>query len=454
MDELREDGLPPPERARASDNNTNALKLETWQRYLILFIVSWNCLVVTSTSTSLLVATPEIAASFSTTAEILNLTNSAVLVAMGCSSLIWSPLGQVFSRRISYNAAIIVLFLTSIGTAVAPNLACFTAMRILTGLTGTYFMVAGQTIIADLFAPLVRGRAVGCLMVGGVAGTAVGPCIGGIIITYNNWRTIYWLQVGQAGLGLVLSLLFIPGIESEVRQLSDKNPSTTLSHIDILQKFNPVKVFRLFLLQQVFLADLACGLLALTQYALLTSVRLAINPRFNLTTPLISGLFYISPGVGFIVGSLVGGRLSDRTVKRWMAKRNGLRLPKDRLNSGIAYLFFILPISVLLYGWGLDKEFGGLTLAIIMAFWIGVGLMGAWNGLNTYTSEVFPDRRSEVVCSKYIMQYFFGAVITGTTVPLINALSIGWYFTILTFTNLLGGIIVLYIARFHLDRGR
>lgn len=185
---------------------------------------------------------------------------------------------------------------------------------------------------------------------------------------------------------MVLSLLFILGIESEVRQLSDKNPSTTLSHIDILQRFNPVNVFRLFQLQQVFLADLACGLLAVTQYALLTSVRLAINPRFNLTTPLISGLFYISPGVGFIVGSLVGGRLSDRTVKRWIAKRNGLRLPKDRLNSGIAYLFFILPISVLLYGWGLDEEFGGLTLAIIMTFWIGVGLMGAWNGLNTYTS--------------------------------------------------------------------
>lgn len=72
------------------------------------------------------------------------------------------------------------------------------------------------------------------------------------------------------------------------------------------------------------------------------------------------------------------------------------------------------------------------------------------------------------------MQYFFGAVTTGTTVPLINGLSIGWYFTIrthfpsvlgginvwwltsntVTFTNLLGGIIVLYIARFHLDRGR
>lgn len=35
-------------------------------------------------------------------------------------------------------------------------------------------MVAGQTIIADIFPPVTRGRAVGCLMVGGVAGTAIG----------------------------------------------------------------------------------------------------------------------------------------------------------------------------------------------------------------------------------------------------------------------------------------
>lgn len=173
MSALQEDSPASLEAGQTSDNAKDP-ELKTWQRYLVLFIVSWNCLVVTSTSTSLLVATPEIAKTFGTTAEILNGTNAAVLIAMGCSSLLWSPLSDVLSRRFSYNAAIVVLFLTSVGTAVSPNMAAFTAMRILTGLTGTYFMVAGQTFIADIFVPVVRGRAVGCLMVGSVAGTAVG----------------------------------------------------------------------------------------------------------------------------------------------------------------------------------------------------------------------------------------------------------------------------------------
>ncbi|KAF7547163.1 hypothetical protein G7Z17_g7911 [Cylindrodendrum hubeiense] len=143
-------------------------------RYFILFIVSWNTLVVTFLSTSLLVATPEISTDLATTAQILNVTNAGVLIAMGCSSLIWSPLAEIFSRRYSYNAALLVMLGASIGTATAPNMAIFTTMRILSGLTGTYFMVSGQTIIADIFEPVVRGTAVGFLQVGSVAGSALG----------------------------------------------------------------------------------------------------------------------------------------------------------------------------------------------------------------------------------------------------------------------------------------
>lgn len=179
--------------------------------------------------------------------------------------------------------------------------------------------------------------------------------------------------------------------------------------------------------------DLTCGLLATTQYGLLTSVRHVINPRFGLSTPLVSGLVYIAPGVGFFVGSVMGGRFSDRTVKRYMAKREGVRLPKDRLNSGLSGLFAVLPISMLLYGWSLQEEFGGLALPIVAGFWVGVGLMGTFNALNTYTAEVSPPEKAEVICSKYIVQYIFGAACTAAVVPLIDAIGVGWAFTLCKF---------------------
>lgn len=125
-----------------------------WRKSLILFVVSWMTLAVTFSSTSLLPATPEIATEFSTGVEILNVINAGVLIAMGFSSFIWGPLSNVFGRKIAYNAAIFVLCGCSAGTAVAINLHMFIAMRLLSGFTGTFFMVAGQTIIADIFEPV------------------------------------------------------------------------------------------------------------------------------------------------------------------------------------------------------------------------------------------------------------------------------------------------------------
>lgn len=128
--------------------------LPLWRKCLILFVVSWMTLAVTFSSTSLLPATPEIASEFSTTTEILNVINAGVLIAMGFSSFIWGPITDLFGRRSAYNAAIMVLCACSAGTAVAINLHMFIAMRLLCGFTGTFFMVAGQTIIADIFEPV------------------------------------------------------------------------------------------------------------------------------------------------------------------------------------------------------------------------------------------------------------------------------------------------------------
>ena len=62
------------------------------------------------------------------------------------------------------------------GTALAPNMKVFVAMRMVGGFTGTFFLVAGQTVLADIFEPTVRGTAVGFFMAGTVSGPAIGTC--------------------------------------------------------------------------------------------------------------------------------------------------------------------------------------------------------------------------------------------------------------------------------------
>ncbi|KAI2734211.1 hypothetical protein DTO013F2_10373 [Penicillium roqueforti] len=258
---------------------SNAHGIPTWRKCLILFVVSWMTLAVTFSSTSLLPATPEIATEFSTTSEILNVTNAGVLVAMGFSSFIWGPITKLFGRRNAYNAAILVLCACSAGTAAAINLHMFIAMRILGGFTGTFFMVAGQTILADIFEP-------------------------------------------------------------------------------------------------------------------------------------------------------------------------------DRLNSGLVTLFGVLPGATLIYGWTLQEEVGGMVVPIIAAFFAGVGLLGTFNGLNTYAAEVMPHVRSEVISSKYVVQYIFAAAASAAVEPVIGAIGVGWTFTICVFFALISGFLVLAITKWGIDMQR
>src|SRR6266487_2599151 len=73
---------------------------------------------------------------------------------MGSSSFLWGPIAEIFGRRRAYNVAILILLLCSMGTALAPDMKVFVAMRVLGGFTGTFFMVAGQTVLADIFEPV------------------------------------------------------------------------------------------------------------------------------------------------------------------------------------------------------------------------------------------------------------------------------------------------------------
>ncbi|KAJ5179862.1 hypothetical protein N7492_003072 [Penicillium capsulatum] len=445
---------PAPQLNSPHDSDTEEESLEkvqqpgyaipTWRKCLILFVVSWMTLAVTFSSTSLLPATPEIATEFSTTTEILNVINAGVLIAMGVSSFIWGPVSNVLGRKTAYNAAIVMLCGCSVGTALAINLHMFIAMRLLSGFTGTFFMVAGQTIIADIFQPTVRGTAVGFMMVGSVSGPAIGPCFGGIIVTFAQWRIIYWLQFGMTLLGLVLSILFVPSLDAQSLTKNSRNLKF------ILSMFNPLRIFRPFIYPNHF----TCGLLATFQYALLTSARSIFNPRFHLTSPLVSGLFYLSPGMGFLIGSVLGGKLSDRAVKKWIQKRHGVRLPQDRLNSGLVTLFAVLPASTLIYAWTLQEQVGGMPVPVISAFTAGVGLLGSFNGLNTYSAEVMPHIRSEVISGKYVVQYIFAAGATAAVEPLIQAIGVGWTFTICVAFAIVGGIFVFIITKWGIDMQR
>lgn len=142
---------------------------------------------------------------------------------------------------------------------------------------------------------------------------------------------------------------------------------------------------------------MAAAALIWNQQTLLTPVRYVINPRFNLTTPMQSGYFFLAPGVGCLLGAVIGGPWADRTVRKWNARR-GERVPEDRLRSSLLGLGVVIPVAVLVYGWTIEKEVGGIPVPVIAMFLQGLGQMLCFPSINAYCLDVKKDQGAEVIC--------------------------------------------------------
>jgi hypothetical protein len=70
------------------------------RKLIIVALLSYCGLLAPISSTTVLSAVPEVAATYNTTGTIINLSNALYMLFMGFSPCFWGPLSQVYGRRI------------------------------------------------------------------------------------------------------------------------------------------------------------------------------------------------------------------------------------------------------------------------------------------------------------------------------------------------------------------
>jgi hypothetical protein len=101
-----------------------------------------------------------------------------------------------------------------------------------------------------------------------------------------------------------------------------------------------------------------------------------------------AGLFYLAPGTGYFLGTFFGGPYADIIVKRWIKKRGGIRIPEDRLRSGLIPFFLVLPGTILIYGWSVAKEKGGIAVPVLAMFFNAFSQLIVFPSVNTYCTGI------------------------------------------------------------------
>ena len=90
----------------------------------------------------------------------------------------------------------------------------------------------------------------------------------------------------------------------------------------------------------------------------------------------------------------------------------------------------MIPACMLIYGWSVDQEVGGIPLPVIMMFIQGVAQLFCFPSLNTYCVDVMQGQSSRVVAGNYFIRYFFAAAGSAACTPVIDGIGVGWFSTI------------------------
>jgi predicted MFS family arabinose efflux permease len=137
----------------------------------------------------------DFAAYFHTTTEHAGMVATAAQVGYGLGVLFFVPLGDLLERRRVLLTLAYACTLLLVGTALAPSLWLLVAAQLLVGITA----MSSQLLIplaVDLSPPAQRGRVVGILMAGLLAGLLLARTLGGIVGDHLGWRAMYWLAAG------------------------------------------------------------------------------------------------------------------------------------------------------------------------------------------------------------------------------------------------------------------
>jgi MFS family permease len=429
------------------------------RKAVIMAILSYCGFITPILSTAVLVAVPEVAATFKSTGVVINISNALFFVFMAISPLFWGPLAQSVGRRPVFIAASVMLTGFCAGTAASPNVGAYFAFRMLSAFQGTAYLVVGTVVIGDIFHPTERGRALGAFLSGLLIGPSIAPLLGGVVITFTTWRVIYWVITGLAGLALALVVFLLPEtIPERPTTLDDLSVSRKIGKVVMLS--NPWKVVHpLIIYPNLWITALAVSSLMWNQYSTLTPIRYVINPRFELTSPIQSALFFLPFGIGAFLGTFVGGRWSDFIVNRYQRRRER-RVPEDRLNSAVIFLLVIVPSTSLIYGWAVAKRAGGIPLVVISMFLQGFTQLCALPSLNTYLIDVLQDKgqSSVAVAGNYLTRFLFAAAGSAVCLPAIEAIGVGWYSTIsglfITATGVLVWLLTRYGEKWRVDTGK
>ncbi|KAH8108013.1 MFS general substrate transporter [Cristinia sonorae] len=182
-----------------------------WQRWYITALTGILVLNATFASSAPAGYIPELREHFHMSEELGTLTIALFVAGYCVGPLIWAPLSEQYGRRAVFIATFIPYVAFQVGAALSPNTAALLIFRFIGGTFASAPLTNSGAVMADIWDPRTRGKALALFTLAPFAGPAIAPVIGGYMATSGvYWRWIFWVLTLFAGGCLLLIIFTLP----------------------------------------------------------------------------------------------------------------------------------------------------------------------------------------------------------------------------------------------------
>jgi DHA2 family multidrug resistance protein len=189
------------------------------KRWLIVIATMSATLMQVLDMTIVNVALPHIQGSLSAASDQISWTLTSYLVA----SAIFMPLTGYFCDRLGRKKYLLICIggftIASALCGASVSLLQIILFRLLQGVFGAALVPLSQAILADVFPPEDRGKAMAIWGIGVMVGPILGPTLGGYLTEIASWRWTFYVNVPIGILSLVLAWQVVPDTLKKERSM-------------------------------------------------------------------------------------------------------------------------------------------------------------------------------------------------------------------------------------------
>jgi len=316
---------------------------------------------------------------------------TAYLLAFAGMVLWHGALSDAFGRRNVILVSLVTFCLGTIGCASAHSVHYLWFFRVVQGVSAGAGVVVGRAIIRDLYADAAAARLLSLVTMIFSIAPAVAPVLGGFIVKYSDWRSIFLFLVGYTIVLFIVCYQRLPEtLPPEKRQ--PFNPRF------LWQSYKSILSSLLFHLKTGVVALNFCGL-----FVYISAAPVALPGQLHLGPDQFAWLF-----VPAVSGIFLGALAANRIAGKWSFAK--------QIRFGFGFLLAAATVNVL-YHLFFPPAVPWSTLPI---FFYTFGMSVVAPGATLLALDLFPHIRGTVASCQSFAVTLLAAVIAGTVAPALS----------------------------------